>query len=333
MKTKLIQFWYWILHILWIKRDTIYSFFVDYVKAGRFDWKITFEDFKFIVDKLSKSWLIHDENENIYAWNIIANPNENRSKNLLFDEQRGWDCVAYASMRCINYNTSVVIDNDRKLQYVDEMVKLGIINPNKGSRIVDVSNYLIKKIKQDYNVDLIYFKEPLWTQKYNELTNNWYWHAIWWGMSDRYIADFRFEGVINENYSYKEPIKYNHFFFKLPSSDERGWNIVENYKDTLWIRNIYTNKVYDLFAKNWVFYNYWYFFMEKQGIDEVALKKEKLKNRITYIAKDNDEQETIDVLKKYIDIWYECYFQKINSFEKIVWELIIAWKINNLKLN
>lgn len=327
MKTKLIQFWYWILHVLWIKRDTIYSFFVDYVKAGRLDWKVTFEDFKFIVDKLSKSWLIHDEDEKIYAGNILNNPNKNKSKNLLLDEQRWWDCVAYASMRCINYNTSVVIDNDRKLKYVDEMVSLWIIDPNKGSRIVDVSNYLVKKIKQDYNVDLVYFKEPFGTAKYNELVSNWYGHAIWGGMSDKYIADFKFEGVINENYTFKEPIKYNHFFFKLPPDDERGGNIVDNYKDTLWIRNIYTNKCYELFAKNWVFYNYGYFFMQKEWVDETQIAKEKLKQRITYIAKNPYEQEKIEVLKKKIDLWYTPVFSKINEYCIVCDEIMNAFNL------
>jgi hypothetical protein len=57
-----------------------------------------------------------------------------------------------------------------------------------------------------------------------------------------------------------------------------------------------------------------------------------LKKRITYIAKNKEEQEKIDVLKKYIDIGYEPFFQKINSFECVVGELIIAGKINNLKI-
>jgi hypothetical protein len=70
--------------------------------------------------------------------------------------------------------------------------------------------------------------------------------------------------------------------------------------------------------------------MEKEGVDGSQLLKEQFKKRITYTAKSTDEQEKIDVLKKYIDIGYEPYFQKINSFECIVGELIIAGKINNL---
>jgi hypothetical protein len=29
-------------------------------------------------------------------------------------------------------------------------------------------------------------------------------------MSDKYIADFRYEGEINENYTFKEEYKYSH---------------------------------------------------------------------------------------------------------------------------
>jgi hypothetical protein len=106
---------------------------------------------------------------------------------------------------------------------------------------------------------------------------------------------------------------------------------VDNYKDTFSVNNIYNNKRYADFVKNWVFLPNVYIIVDWDNFDFIS-PKEQLKQRITYTAKSTDEQEKIDALKKYINIGYEPYFQKINSFECIVGELIIAGKINNLKI-
>lgn len=340
MKNKLIQFWYWILHVLWIKRDTIYSFFVDYVKAWRFDWKITFEDFKFVTDRFKNDWVVeHKElEEQMYGASVLNTIQENKCKLLYLTEQKWWECVMHSLCRDVNYNIINPIDSMKPLldidkinQYIKEMATLWIYVEWKGSSIPQVAEFLRKKLKLDFNINALYLKIPFDSDKYKELMDKWYMAVTCWKMSDKYIADFRYEWEINQNYTFKEEYKYSHAFatYLLTSWEQK---FVDNYKDTFSINNIYNNKIYADFVKNWVFLPNVYVMVDGDNFDYITPKQE-MKNRITYIWKNSEEQETIDTLLRYIDIWYECYFQKVNSFEKIVGELIIAGKINNLKLN
>lgn len=339
MKTKLIQFWYWILHSLWIKRDSIYSFFVDYMKAWRLDGKVTFEDFKFVTDRFKNDWVVeHKElEEQMYGASVLQTIRDNICKFLYLTEQKGRECVIHALCRIINFNiknpfdsTKPLLDIDKINQYIKEMATLWIYKEWKGSSIPEVAEFLRKKLKLDFWINVLYLKIPFGSDKYKELLDKWYMAVTCWKMSDKYIADFRYEGEINENYTFKEEYKYSH---ALATYTLTWWvqKFVDNYKDTFSVNNIYNNKRYADFVKNWVFLPNVYIIVDWDNFDFIS-PKEQLKQRITYTAKSTDEQEKIDALKKYINIGYEPYFQKINSFECIVGELIIAGKINNLKI-
>lgn len=342
MKTKLIKLWYWILHVLWINRKSVYSSVSAYIKEWRFDWKITFEDFKFVTDRFKNDWVVeHKElEEQMYGASVLNTIQENKCKFLYLTEQKWRECVPQTLCRDINYNiknpldsTKPLLDIDKINQYIKEMATLWIYKEWKGSSIPEVAEFLRKKLKLDFNINVLYLKIPFGSAKYSELMDKWYMAVTCWKMSDKYIADFRYEWEINENYSFKEEYKYSHAFATYTLTGVQKF--VDNYKDTFSINNIYNNKRYADFVKNGVFLPNVYVMVDWDNFDYITPKQE-MKNRITYIPKNSDskkeEQEKIDTLLRYIDIGYECYFQKVNSFETVVGELIIAGKINNLKL-
>lgn len=321
MKTKLIQFWYWILHILWIKRDSIYSFTSDYIKAGRFDGKITFEDFKFVTDRFKNDWVVENKEleEQMYGASVLQTIRENDCKCLYLTEQKGWECVIHSLCRVINFNiknpidsTKPLLDIDKINQYIKEMATLWIYKDWKGSSIPEVAEFLRKKLKLDFNINALYLKISFNSDKYKELLDKWYMAVTCWKMSDKYIADFRYEWEINENYTFKEDYKYSHAFATYTLT---WWvqKFVDNYKDTFSINNIYNNKRYADFVKNWVFLPNVYIIVDWDNFDFIS-PKEQLKQRITYIAKNPNEQEKIDTLKRKIDLWYTPVFQKINEY-------------------
>lgn len=338
MKTKLIQFWYWILHVLWINRKSVYSSVSAYIKSWRFDGKITFEDFKFVTDRFKNDWVVeHKElEEQMYGASVLNTIKYNNCKYLYLTEQKWWECVPQTLCRDINYNIKNPLDNTKPLldidkinQYIKEMATLWIYKEWKGSSIPEVAEFLRKKLKLDFNINVLYLKIPFGSDKYKELMDKWYMAVTCWKMSNEYIADFRYEWIINQNYTFLEKLLYSHAF----ATYLQDWNqkFVDNYKNTFSINNIYKNQIYADFIKHSIFLPNVYVMVDWDNFDYITPKQE-MKNRITYIGKDNEEKEKIDTLLRYIDIGYKCYFQKVNSFETVVGELIIAGKINNLKL-
>lgn len=307
MKTLLLQ----ILHYLWIRRDNIYSIFLELKKNRnrKWDWKINFAEFIDYVKKYQNSGLDIIQNklddEKIITGSILNNTIlENTSKNLILDQQEGVECVPTALIRMINYNTSIVINTERKNVYIEELKKLWILWENWSS-VRRVSNYLRKKIMQDFGVELIYFRENYNSAKYKELLSKNYAHWIGWGISDEYLFDFKKDGDIDiENYSFNEKIKYNHLFMNLPDEEakKRNGNIVENYNIMLWIRNIYENNYITTFAKEWIFFSFWYFFLEKINVDET--KFEEAKNvweyrKIAWKSVINNPEKLIEAIRNW----------------------------------
>jgi len=137
---------------------------------------------------------------------------------------------------------------------------------------------LKEAIKKDFWAELVYFKEWYTTSKYKQLTEHWYAHAIWGWISDEYLYDFKKDWDIDiKNYTFKEKIKYYHLFMNLPEEEAkiRSGNIVENYNIRLWIRNIYTNLFIKDFTSKWVFFWYWYFFVERDLVNTIKFDTEK----------------------------------------------------------
>lgn len=285
MKTILLQ----ILHYLWIRRKNIYSIFLELQKNRNIhlDWKITFQEFQEYVKIFENSWLNVEEtkldDEKIITWDILNNNlQENTSKRLILNQQKGVECVPTSLIRMINYNTDIVIDNYKKDTYIAELKRLWILT-KKGSSVKKVSNYLKKKIQQEFGVELVYFKVPYWSSKYKELLEKNYAHSLGGWISNEYLYDFRKDWDIDINqYTFKEKIKYHHLFMNLPKeeAEKRNWNIVENYIHKLWIRDIYYNNYITDFANHWVFFWYWYFFVEKKLVNEKKLVEEKNKIKV-----------------------------------------------------
>lgn len=312
MKTILLQ----ILHYLWSRKENIYSAYKAIIDNPniKIDGKLNFKEFLEYSNILETSWVTKESfelDDEIITGEIIGKTlSPNNSKHLVLDQQKWPTCVPTSFVRMINYNTEINITEIKKLEYIEDMYVLWIMT-KKGSHVKRVADYLRKRIKKDFGKDLTYFKETLWSKKYNELLENWYAHTLGGWMSNTYVADFRADGDIDiENYTFKEKIKYYHLFMNLPKEEakKRDWNIVENYNKRFGIRNIYKNDFVNKFGAAKVFFNYWYFFIETHNIDNKKLIQEKAR-----IKKDITDNRFYKHLLPHIQKWYNPIFNDYND--------------------
>lgn len=276
MKTIFLQ----ILHYLWIRKDNIIDLYIKIKnnKNIKIDWKLSLEELYEYKEVIETSWLAPDneeEDKKIYTgWEILWNISKNKSKRLLIDQQNGVECVPNALIRTINYNTSIEINENLKNIYIEDMKKQGLFS-SQWSYVHQIADYLKKRIQADFGTKLVYFKEPYYTETYNELRDKWYAHWIGWGITSKYRNDFLNDWVIDDSYNFKEVILYYHLFMNLPPVEalSRNWNIVENYNIRYWINNIYSNKNINEFVESWVFFWNAYFFVEEDIVNEERIEE------------------------------------------------------------
>jgi hypothetical protein len=280
MKSIIINFWYRVLHYFWDNRSKYIKIWKKIINNPnlKIDGKLDLKEFSEYMSLMEESSFtpkdLDDENivSGAIVWNNLL---PNTSKNVVQNQQWPIDCVPRACIRVIRYNTDLEISQEQEQLYIDEMYNNWIIS-GSWSKISEVQNYLRKRIQVDYNVELVYFREDYYSDKYKELVEKWYAHALWGAISSEYVADFKHDWDIDiENYTFQEQAKYYHFFTNLPQYFNNQGNIVENYLDTLWERNVYKNDYIKTFASKWVFYTFWYFLVEKKNIDAETFEKEK----------------------------------------------------------
>jgi len=124
MKTLLLK----ILHYIWFRRSNIYSIYKK-LKANRnikLDWKVSFKEFQEYINIYKESGLDIKQtlldDKGIVSWDIVQDSIlPNSSKRLVLNQQGGLECVPTALIRMINYNTNIVISEDKRKLYIADL--------------------------------------------------------------------------------------------------------------------------------------------------------------------------------------------------------------------
>lgn len=280
MKTTIIYYLQLILHYLWINRKSIYSLYKD-IKS---DWKIDFNDFKKVLEYYEKGWVILEENDNVFVW-AITDLDKNTSKNLVQYTQSSYSCAIYSTTRAVMYNTNVEYTKD-EIESIVQLAKdkwyLIVEWESKGMKVADAQDIIKKWTLANKWVLLKYDKVKFWSEEDIRRKKLWYMHGVGWYISSKYLNDFRYDGVIDEDYTYQEKKLYWHLFTYWPDDI-----ITENYPAQFGQYNRYINKKFKDFINHGYFFSWsYYIFADEQIIDD---KVEEMKDKLFTDVNGNTE--------------------------------------------
>lgn len=255
MKTFVLQ----ILHFLWIRRDNIFELW-DVVKK---DWKINRKDFFNIIEYYTNAWFIPEENDRVFVW-AIKKVKKNNSKNIVQYDQSSCACAIYSRTRNAMYNVKgLVYSKDEVEAIANYAVSLWLLDRKKWMTFANADKVIVDWTFKNKWIKLKYDKVKYWSSEHIERTKLWYGCSIGGWISLKYLNDFRFDWIIDEEYTFKEDIKYNHGF-----SQESDQLLTENYPTRFGNNNRYKNERVQDFVDNGFFFSWAYYMFSEDEIEE-----------------------------------------------------------------
>lgn len=262
MKTFILQ----ILHFLWIRRDQVFELW-DVVKK---DWKINRKDFFNIIEYYANAWFIPEENDRVFVGGIKkVKPNE--SKNIVQYDQSKCACAIYSRTRNAMYNVKgLVYTKDEVEAIANYAVETKRLDRSKGMTFADADDCIVEWTLKNKGIQLKFDKVKYWSAEHIERTKLWYGCSIGGGITSKYLNDFRFDGIIDEQYTFDEEVRYNHAF-----SQESDQLLTENYPTQFGNNNRYKNEKVQDFVNESVFFSWAYYIFSDQEIEEDQIEEMK----------------------------------------------------------
>lgn len=240
-----------ILHYIWSRKENIYSIYKE-IKSNskiKIDGKVNMEEILEYFKLIKKSGLIinPEDDEKVFLW-AIDTMGDNPHKKLVQYDQSSWSCVIYAVARAFTYNTGIILTKDEVEGIKNYAKSKGWWKDKQGMTFRNWLRALAGWLKENKGIEIKYDRVAYGSPEYQERKAQWYACMLGGYMTKKYITDFNTDGIINANYSWDEKKKYWHAF----TEEEK---FTDNYPSRL-RHNRYTNKMFQVFAKN--SYMFWY---------------------------------------------------------------------------
>ena len=261
MYTKILSLFVWLYRN---KRNEI----LYVLKNKTYDGKVTISWILEAISLYKKSGLTSthesEELEEVFrAWDINT-PKANSSKKLVMYDQSSWSCVIYTICRSFTYNTGIDLTKDEIESVKIHAKDRGYWKDKEWMTFKDGCQALREWLRENKNIEMTYIRTLIWSDEYNSYINNlWYMGMIWWAMTDKFISDFKVDGIINAIYSWLEKKKYYHAWSHY---DEKK-NEVDNYPSKFGSNNQrYNGNIWEFISK---WYYFWYIYIPLADVEVI----------------------------------------------------------------